>query len=57
MCAAGIIDARIVINASNPCYQGGSGCYYRLPEMLAEGSRLDVINKNGRLFPFTGLPD
>jgi hypothetical protein len=54
---AGITDAMLCINASNPCYLNGIGCFYRLPGLLAEGSSLQVYNKHGRLFPFRGAPD
>jgi hypothetical protein len=57
MRSAGTTDADLYINAGNPCYQRGLGCYYRLPEMLAEGSQLNVINKSGIRFSFTGLSD
>jgi hypothetical protein len=54
---SGITEASLYINSGNPCYQGGTGCYFRLAEMLAEGSRLKVFNKNVKLFLFTGIQD
>ncbi len=55
---AGIAGAVLHINGSTPCKNGGIGCSFLLPELLAEGSTLTVFNKNGRAFsPFVGLPD
>jgi hypothetical protein len=64
----GITDAVVCINGRNPCWGSARnpGCYYLLPEFLAEGSRMKVYNKYGsdflsswpdRKFHFTGLPD
>jgi hypothetical protein len=63
-----ITDVVLYINVRNPCWgqPDGTGCYYRLAEFLAEGSRMKVYNKDGtdfssarpeRKFDFTGLPD
>ena len=64
----GIANATVHINARNPCWGNANalGCYYLLPEMLAEDTRMIVYNKEGfdfstawpdRLFHFVGLPD
>lgn len=52
-----IEEAVLYINGSMPCKNGGLGCYYRLPELLAENSRLTVYNKRGRAFLYTGIAD
>jgi hypothetical protein len=63
-----ITDATAHINGRNPCWGEASalGCYYHLPELLAEGSKMIVYNKYGadflkawpdRLFHFEGLSD
>jgi hypothetical protein len=57
MRAQGIIDATLFINGSTPCKVGGTGCLFRLPELLGESATLTLFNKNGRRFHFTGLPD
>jgi hypothetical protein len=57
MRARTIFDATLYINGSTPCNVGGTGCLFRLPELLAEGATLTVYNKNGRRFTFTGIPD
>jgi hypothetical protein len=57
MRARGITDATLYINGSTPCRAGGTGCLFRLPELLDEGSTLTLFNKNGRRFDFAGLPD
>ncbi len=62
----GITEAVVYINARNPCWGNpeGTGCYYRLPVFLAEGSKMTIYNKDGhdfiasrpdRTFHFTGL--
>lgn len=61
----GIAEAVLCINAANPCYQKGDGCFFRLHEMLAEGAKLTVYNKYGETFSrkhrwpfsFAGTPD
>ncbi len=64
----GITDVLLYINARNPCWgtPDGTGCYYRMPELLEEGSTMKIYNKYGsnvisawpeRKFDFTGLPD
>jgi hypothetical protein len=64
----GIKEASLYINGRNPCWgvPDGTGCYYRLPVFLAEGSTMAVYNRLGqdfvasrpeRTFHFTGLPD
>jgi hypothetical protein len=52
-----ISEAALFINGSTPCRNNGQGCFFRLPELLAEGSTMTVFNKNGRAFPFTGTAD
>ncbi len=65
---AGIDDVTLVINGRNPCWgtPDGTGCFYRMGEFLAEGSRMTVYNQFGldfiasrrdRIFRFTGLAD
>jgi hypothetical protein len=54
---AEITEAVLYINANNPCYDFGEGCFFKLPIMLAEGTRLTVVNKWGNSFPFLGDPD
>jgi hypothetical protein len=64
----GITDAVVYINGRNPCWgrADAPGCFYKMSEFLAEGSRMIVFNKYGsnfvnswpdRKFDFTGLPD
>jgi len=64
----GITDAEVYINGRNPCWgtPDGTGCYYKLTDFLAEGSKMTVYNKYGsnviksrpdRLFNFVGKPD
>jgi hypothetical protein len=64
----GIKDGLLYINGRNPCWgtPDGTGCYYRLPTFLAEGSMMIVYNKEGqdfvasqpvRRFHFVGLPN
>lgn len=50
-----ITEMILYINAGNPCYLGGIGCYFRLPKMLAVGSKLTVFNRCGRSFATTRL--
>jgi hypothetical protein len=52
-----ITKAVLYINAGTPCKQDGVGCFYQLPEMLAEGATLLVYNKRGRPFSYTGEKD
>ncbi len=64
----GSTEGVVYINGRNPCWGTAKapGCYYKLPEFLAEGSQMSVYNKYGsdfisawpaRKFHFTGLPD
>lgn len=51
-----IRDAILHINMTTPCL-GPSGCKQCLPQLLAAGAYLVVCSKNGRRFPFHGIPD
>jgi hypothetical protein len=51
-----ITEAWLFMNASTPCL-GATGCKANLPVMLAEGSKLHVVNKWGKETIYTGAAD